>query len=124
MIKNAFPSNVDQLVEILIEGIKEKKGKNIVIIDLRELRHSVCDYFIVCEGDSNVHAASIAESAEEFAHRYLNEKPRHKEGFENAHWVLVDFFGIVLHVFQKEYRDFYKLEDLWSDGKIINIEDK
>ena len=123
MTKKIQNDNTEQLVGSIIEGIQELKGKSVVKIDLKEIKNTICDYFIICEGDSNVHVSAIADSVERFAFLQLKEKPRHIEGLENAHWVLLDFFGIVVHIFQKEYRDFYKLEDLWSDGKLINIAD-
>ena len=123
MINKSHSDNTEQLVGSIIEGIKELKGKSIVKIDMTEIKNSLWDSFIICEGDSNIHVSAIADSVERFAFLQQQEKPRHIEGLENAHWVLIDFFGIVVHIFQKEYRDFYKLEDLWSDGKLINIAD-
>ena len=123
MAKKNISNNDEVLVNCIIEGIQELKGKSIVKIDLREVKNTICDYFIVCEGDSNVHVASIADSVERFTYLKLQEKPLHIEGTENAHWVLIDYFGVMVHIFQNEYRNFYKLEDLWSDGKIQQITD-
>jgi len=123
MTKKIQNDNTEQLVGSIIEGIQELKGKSVVKIDLKEIKNTICDYFIICEGDSNVHVSAIADSVERFAFLQLKEKPRHIEGLENAHWVLLDFFGIVVHIFQSEYRNFYKLEDLWSDGKLVKIDD-
>ncbi len=123
MAKKKIQEEIDPVVQSVIEGIQELKGKSIVTIDLRNVKNTICDFFIICEGDSNTHVASIADSVERFVYLKNSEKPRHVEGRENAHWVLIDFFNVVVHVFQKEYRDFYKLEDLWSDGKMEQIQD-
>ena len=111
----------ETLVDIIIKGIQEKKGKEIINIDLTELENAVCEYFIICHGDSNVHVGAIADSVEQAVKESFNEKASHKEGFENAQWILLDFNSIVVHVFQKKFRDFYKLEELWADGNLERI---
>jgi ribosome-associated protein len=113
--------NTEDLVGTILEAIQDKKGQEIVKIDLRELTNSMCDYFIICQGESNTQVNAISENIEREAHLKLNTKPHHVEGRENAEWVLVDFFDVVVHVFQKDQRNFYKLEDLWSDGKFERI---
>ena len=112
----------DALLKVLIDAVKEKKGKDLVVGDLRGLEQAVCDYFIICHGDSTTQVNAIADSVEEFAIK-AGARPRCKEGMQNAQWVLMDFFNIIVHVFQKDYRTFYQLEDLWSDGKIEKIKD-
>jgi ribosome-associated protein len=111
-------SNIEDsiLVDVIIEALKDKKGKNIVKLDLREVKNTVCDYFIICEGESNTQVNALAENVEKDSAIKLQYPPHHIEGRENAHWVLLDYFSVVVHVFQKEHRDFYKLEELWSDG--------
>jgi ribosome-associated protein len=113
--------NTEDLVGTILEAIQDRKGQEIVKIDLRELTNSMCDYFIICQGESNTQVNAISENIEREAHLKLNTKPHHVEGRENAEWVLVDFFDVVVHVFQKDQRHFYKLEDLWSDGKFERI---
>ncbi len=115
-------SEVKVLLDTIIEALKEKKGKNIVKIDLRKIKHSICDYFIICEGDSNTQVNALAENVERQAFLQLQKSPHHIEGRENAQWILLDFFEVVVHVFQRENREFYKLEELWSDGVIEIID--
>jgi ribosome-associated protein len=114
----------DKTVDIIIEGIKEKKGKEIVSIDISKLENSVCRYFIICHGDSNTQVSAIAQWIEKVVEDDLNEKVWKKQGFENAQWILLDYVDIVVHIFQKEFRDFYDLESLWADGKIEKIENE
>jgi ribosome-associated protein len=111
------------LADSVIEAIKEKKGQSIVKIDLNNLKHSVCDYFIICQAESTTQVNAIADEVERQAYIKHQVIPHHIEGRENAQWVLVDLFDVVVHVFQSEYRKFYNLEDLWSDGKITEIAD-
>jgi ribosome-associated protein len=106
------------LTAIIIEAIKEKKGKNIVKIDLTKLKNTLCDYFIICEGDSNTQVNALAENIERQTYIQTHKSPHHIEGKENSEWILIDFFDVVVHVFQREQRDFYKLEELWSDGNV------
>ncbi|MCX7987482.1 MAG: ribosome silencing factor [Bacteroidales bacterium] len=113
-----------RLAEIIIEAIKEKKGKRITKIDLRKLKNNLCDYFIICEGDSSTQVNALAENIERQAYLQANKTPHHIEGKENAQWILIDFFDVVVHVFQRENREFYKLDDLWSDGIIETIENE
>ncbi|MEJ5264732.1 MAG: ribosome silencing factor [Bacteroidales bacterium] len=113
-----------RLTEIIIDAIKEKKGKRIIKIDLRKLKNNLCDYFIICEGDSSTQVSALAENIERQAYLLANKTPHHIEGKENAQWILIDFFDVVVHVFQQENRNFYKLEDLWSDGIVETIENE
>ncbi|MBN1186374.1 MAG: ribosome silencing factor [Bacteroidales bacterium] len=116
--------NTKILVENIIEGIQRKKGRDITIIDLQALSSPLCDQFIICHGDSNKQVIAIAESVEEILKEELNLKAWHKEGYQNAQWVLLDYGYAIIHVFQKETRIFYRLEDLWADGKFTHIEDE
>lgn len=112
------------VIDIIVEGIQEKKGKEIVSIDISSLENSFCRYFIICHGDSNTQVTAIAQWIEKVMEERNNEKVWHKQGFENAHWILLDYIDVVVHVFQKEYRDFYNLEGLWADGIIEQYENK
>ena len=112
----------EMLAEIAIHGMQEKKAKNIVFLDLRGLHHAVTDFFVICHGDSNTQVGAIAASVEEEIRKATGEKPWHREGFENAEWILLDYVNIVVHVFQKPQRDFFRLESLWGDAKIEKVE--
>jgi ribosome-associated protein len=109
------------LSEIAVEGIQEKKGKDIVSLDLRNIKNAVTDYFIVCHGESRTQVEAIARSVEEEIFRKTGENPWHREGFENAEWILLDYINIVVHIFQQEKRDFYGIERLWADAEIKKL---
>jgi ribosome-associated protein len=104
------------LKDIIIEAIKEKKGQEIVVINLKELKQSIADYFIICHGSSNTQVETIADFVERHTRTEIREHPQHVEGTTNAQWVLLDYTDIIVHVFQEEYRRFYNLEDLWADA--------
>ncbi|MEM7086592.1 MAG: ribosome silencing factor [Bacteroidota bacterium] len=112
----------DQLVTHIIKGIEEVKGQNTQILDLREIENTVCDYFIICEGTSNTQVNAIVNSIQKIVSKSLKEKPWHVEGSDNAEWVLMDFVHVVVHVFQKHIREFYDIEGLWGDAKLVKIE--
>ena len=114
--------NNDQLITEVITGIEDVKGENITILDLREIENAVCDYFIICDGNSNTQVSAISSSIQKKVSKTLKDKPWHVEGDSNAEWVLLDYVNVVVHVFQKEVREFYNLEGLWGDAKITNIE--
>lgn len=106
------------LADSVIKGIAEKKGKNIICLDLKLVKNAVCDYFIICHGDSTTQVDAIAKSVEYEVKKYIGENPYHSEGFENAEWILIDYVNVVVHVFQKQIREFYNLEALWADAQI------
>ena len=83
----------------------------------------MCDYFVICHGTSSRHVDGIIDSIEQIVKKELNEKPFHKEGIENLTWVLLDYASVIIHVFQKEYREFYNLEDLWGDAPMHKYQD-
>jgi len=110
------------LLDIIIEGILLKKGQEIVNLDFADLENAVCSNFIICHANSNIQVEAITQSVKERIKEELNENPLHIEGLENAHWVLLDYGDVLVHVFQEEFRDFYKLEELWADAKIEKID--
>lgn len=116
--------DVEVIVERIIEGIKEKKGKEIVCIDLSAVENSISPYFIICHGDSNTQVNAIAQGIEKNMEEKLNERVYRKQGVENAQWILLDYVDVVVHIFQKEYRDFYNLEGLWADGVFSPVENE
>lgn len=117
-------STEQKIVDLVIEGIKEKQGKDIVSIDISKFQNSICSYFIICHGDSTTQVNAIAQWIEKTLEEELDEKVYKKQGFENAQWVLLDYIDVVVHVFLKEARDFYNLEGLWADGKVIKFENE
>jgi ribosome-associated protein len=113
----------DLLFDVIIESIKNKKGKEIVSIDLTGIGNSVCDYFVICHADSTTQVGAIAEEIRQKTKEITEISAHHIEGLENSQWVLLDYLNIVIHVFLSEYRKFYHLEELWADGILIVHED-
>lgn len=112
----------EQIVNKIVEGIQERKGKEIAIVNLTRLKESPCNYFVICEGDSSVHVNSIALSIKDYVREQINIKPFAADGFENAEWIALDYGQIIVHVFQRHTRAFYDIEHLWSDAKIQRLE--
>ncbi len=112
----------EELIHLIIEAIRDKKGNEIVNIDLSSIKNPICDNFIICHGTSKRQVDAIAESVEKMVITNLGQKPWHKEGFQNAEWILLDYVDVVVHVFNEQNRSFYNLEGLWADAKINNIE--
>lgn len=113
---------IDLLITNIIQGIEDVKGNQIEIIDLREIENTVCDYFIVCSGSSNTQVDAIESSVRKVVSKALQDKPWHEEGLENSQWVLMDYVDVVVHIFQKQVREYYDIESLWGDAKITSIE--
>jgi ribosome-associated protein len=122
MVKKAVGNDI--LLANIIKGIEEVKGNDIDILDLRLLENTVCDYFVICNGNSNTQVNAIVSSVQKTVSKELKDKPWHVEGAENADWVLMDYVHIVVHVFQKHIREYYNIESLWGDAKITSIENK
>lgn len=114
----------DVLLSCIIKGIEEVKGNDIEILDLRDIDTAVCDYFVICNGSSNTQVNAIVNSVQKIVSKELKDKPWHVEGTDNAEWVLMDYVSIVVHVFQKEIREYYNIEGLWGDAKITTIQNK
>ena len=112
----------DQLITEIVRGIEEIKGQDIEILDLREIENTVCDYFVICNGTSNTQVNAIVNSVQKLVSKALQEKPWHVEGSNNAEWVLLDYVDVVVHVFQKQIREFYNIEGLWGDATSLKIE--
>ena len=110
-----------QLVDAVVEGIQEKKGVNITVLDLTSIENTISDYFVICDGDSNVHVDTIADSVDEYVRKTVSDKPLHVEGRDNAEWILIDYMNVVVHLFQRKVREFYNLEGLWADGERHDI---
>ncbi len=123
MTKKKISSTSAMLADIIVKGIQEKKGKEITIMNLTNVHNSMCDYFIVCNGTSRTQTEAIADSVQEEVKKAVGANPRFKEGFINSEWILLDYFDVVVHIFQKETREFYQLEKLWDDADIQIIED-
>jgi len=116
--ENMTPQHI---VDAVVESIQEKKGENITVLDLRSIDNAITSFFVICDGTSNVHVDSIADSVEELVRKNISEKPFHVEGRDNAEWILLDYLDVIVHVFQKSTRELYKLEELWADAKREDI---
>jgi ribosome-associated protein len=114
--KNQVPA--EQLLEVIVNAIQDVKGEDIRSFDLRNLSHAVADFFVVCHGNSHTQAQAIARRIEEETEKVLNQSVWHREGVQNAEWILLDYVDIVVHVFYRDARPFYGLEDLWADAKV------
>jgi ribosome-associated protein len=114
-------SKLKEVINCIIESIQEKKGEDIVKIDLMHLEHSVTDFFIICHAQSNRQVDAIADHVEKSLRKNMQEHIFHKEGAEQADWILLDYTDVVVHVFKKDIRTLYNLEDLWGDGKLTRI---
>lgn len=115
-------NGADELIALILQGIEEVKGNDINILDLREIENTVCDYFIICNGTSNTHVNAIVGSIQKTVSKAIKDKPWHVEGEDNAEWVLMDYVNVVVHVFQKQIREYYDIEGLWGDAKFTTIE--
>ena len=112
------------LKDAIVEAIKQKKGRDIVVIDLTGNEQAIADYYIICHGNSTSQVDALADHIERFARTETSEHPLHIEGQQNAQWVLMDYGDIVVHIFQEEIRHFYNIEDLWADAKKEVIENE
>ena len=113
--------STDDLIAFIIKGIEEVKGENIQLLDLREIENTVCDYFIICSGNSNTQVNAISGSIQKIVSKELKDKPWHIEGQTNSEWILMDYVNVAVHVFQKHVREYYDIESLWGDAKITEI---
>jgi ribosome-associated protein len=105
-----------KIIKTIIAAIQEKKGDNIISLDLRKINEAVADFFIICEAGNQPQVRAIAENIEYQVKEKCDENPYHHEGFQNLHWVLIDYVNVVVHVMLTEDRKFYKLEEMWSDA--------
>lgn len=110
-------TELESINDLIIDSIKDLKGKNIISLDMRDISGSPADFFIICEGDSTTHVSSIAGNVYKRMKQELKTLPISYEGKNNSTWMLIDYFTTVVHVFYPETRKFYNLESLWNDAK-------
>ena len=125
-VQGAFKKQVapaEQLNDIIVDAIQDIKGKKIVKIDLRKLHDAPTNYFIICEGDSNVQVRAITDSIYRKVKETYQTTPAHVEGGLQSTWVVMDYFDVVVHIFHRDTRSFYELENLWSDGNVTEYAD-
>jgi ribosome-associated protein len=109
----------EQLSQVVVKGMQEMKAENVVVMDLRKVNNAVADFFVIGSGNSDTHIDSIAESVDVEVNKLSGENPWHREGYNNKTWVLLDYVDVVAHVFNHDKREFYALENLWGDAKIV-----
>jgi ribosome-associated protein len=114
----------DVLLGSVLKGVFEKKGQNVLKIDLRKLENRITDYFIICHASSVTQVSAICDFVDDTVRKEAFEKPLHIEGLDNCFWVLLDYGNVIVHVFLEEYRNFYSLESLWADAAIEAMKDK
>ena len=114
----------DILADLIVKGMQEKKATDIAILDLKNLKNAVSDYFIICSANSDSQLDAIARSVEEEVYKIAQENPWQSEGRLNKEWILLDYVSVVAHIFLKDKRQFYALEELWGDAKIRQIADQ
>jgi len=117
-IKTEYLTFQGNLEELIIQALIEKKGEQIICIDLKAMRHVLFDYFIICTGNSKPHMETLSDFVQEITKKQAGIKPAYVEGRANGEWILLDYFNIIVHIFQPEIRQFYNIESLWSDAPI------
>ena len=118
MVKNKAKNESAYISELAIHGIQEKKGNDIVRLDLRNIHSSVSDYFVICHADSTTQVKAIANSIEDEIFKATQQEPWRKEGLQYGEWILLDYINVVVHVFRTDKREFYGVEELWGDAEI------
>ena len=112
-----------ELSQLVVKGMQERKATNIVVMDLRKVKNAFTDFFVVCSGNSDTQIDAISESVDKEVWEATRNNPRSMEGKANREWILVDYYDVVVHVFKKDRREFYKLEELWGDADFTYIDD-
>ncbi len=114
--------NAEEITEAILAGMLDKKAMNVVVMDLREIKHAVSDFFIICSGSSDTQIDAIADAVEEEVKKRTGQTPWKREGRQNKEWVLIDYVDVVVHVFHPAKRQFFGLEELWGDAQVERIE--
>lgn len=109
------------LSEFVVQGMLEKKAQDVVLMDLRKIPNAVADYFVICSGNSDTQIDAISDSIEEFVFKSMKQNPWKREGKQNKEWVLIDYVDVVAHVFNKEKRNYYGIEELWGDAEVSHF---
>ena len=113
---------MDKLLASIVEAAQNRKAKNIISLDLQQLDGAICSHFVICNADSTTQVSAIADAIEEDVFNELGQKVWRVDGKMNSLWVAMDYTDIIVHIFQTEMRDFYKLEELWADAPCTRYE--
>ena len=111
----------EELSKVIVKGMEEKKASDILVMDLRKIKNTVTDFFVICSGNSVTQVDAISKSIEEEVHKAGDSPAWRVEGKSNGQWILMDYVNVVAHIFLKEKREFYGLEELWGDAKTTRI---
>ncbi len=123
MTKKKNKADSEKLSNAVVSGMQEVKASDIVVLDLREVKNAVADFFVICSGGSDKQVDAITNSIDNEVFKKINENPWHTEGKNNKEWMILDYISVVAHIFRKDRRQFYSLERLWGDAVITEIED-
>lgn len=123
MAKKRKGASSEILSDVIVKGMLEKKAADIVVMDLRKVKNSIADFFVICSGNSDKQIDAIADSIDDEVFKTLKENVWHSEGKNNKEWMLLDYIDVVAHVFRKDRREFYSLERLWGDADIREIKE-
>jgi len=113
----------DDLMALVIESMRQKKGKDIVSIGFKKMPNSITDYFVICHGTSSTQVEALSDNVYDYL-RKNGVRPWHTEGKQNAEWVLIDYVDVVVHIFLDTSREFYKIEKLWADADLVTYENE
>ena len=120
--KTELKRESEPIIQAILKGMLDKKAKDPVVLDFSNLNHAVCDAFVICHGTSRTQLEAIADAVIVEVKKESGDAPWHREGFENAEWILIDYVSVVVHIFQDSRRNFYNLEQLWGDARVKRIE--
>lgn len=120
-VKKKTEKTTTQLVNSIVEGIQEKKGHHISVADLSSINDTICQFLVICDGNSPSHISAISESVREIAQKHTGEKPAAVDGQRNSLWIAMDYSDVVVHIFLPETRQFYDIDHLWEDAQVEQI---
>lgn len=112
------------LARLAAQALDSKKGEDIRILDLRKVHGAPAEYFVIASGNVPSHVSALSDTVFEVVKKATGLNPYKVEGYQNAEWILMDYFDVVVHIFQKAKREFFRLDELWSDGEELSISTK
>jgi len=121
--REGIKSQSEKLAEIIVEGMQERKAIEIKIFDLRNIKNAIVDFFVICSGNSDTQVEAIMDGVDKFVYENTDQSPWRTEGLQNKEWILLDYIDVIVHIFQKNKREYYGLEDLWGDADIQVIKE-
>ena len=123
VVKTKKDMSSEELAQLVVKGMQERKALNIVVMDMRQVKNAFTDFFVVCSGTSETQIDAISESVDKEVWEATKQHPKSMEGKANREWILVDYYDVIVHVFKKDRREFYKLEELWGDAEFTYVSD-